>query len=518
MNYPYLRSLVFVLVNATIYFGLYSLTINLYHARYQHSRSQDDVHDSFTGSSKSRGLIDINVDDRGSQPSLSDEEQIEVEKSLQSYLAELQRARQKKSFASEDDVIEINTYWHVFSPNGTEGDINDDLINRQFEVLNGAYAGNISTFSPCFDSFIYDESTLVKTPFRFVLKEIIRYSFESEPWLDFSNERFESRRGNCSDLNIYSGTRGIFRGESTLPWNCEEFLERDGVSINYETMPGGTMENFNQGDNLVQQVGRWLGLYQTSVFGCDGRDYVLDTSPQQFNTNGCPLGKNSCSGAGRDPIHNYMDGSYDCCKYRFTNGQTERMILAAGLYRNLTANVSLPEPSFPICGFPEDGFNYSECKVDDPCMVRNGECDSSSGYNTSECNYDGRDCLCEYPIDGFNYSLCDAEVPCQLGDGVCNLEYFTETCNLDGNDCCAFPDDGFDYSSCTTNRTCSIRDFCCDEDLNTEECNFDSGDCVGNPDPFFYLILLFSALFAFPCFAPCTVPLIACLFDMGVTP
>jgi hypothetical protein len=51
---------------------------------------------------------------------------------------------------------------------------------------------------------------------------------------------------------------------------------------------------------------------------------VADTPPMRTPTGGCPEGKDTCPSAGLDPIHNYMDYSYDSCYTQFTPGQAAR--------------------------------------------------------------------------------------------------------------------------------------------------------------------------------------------------
>jgi Pregnancy-associated plasma protein-A len=213
----------------------------------------------------------------------------------------------------------VNVYFHVVAAGKSpkQGWVTQSQIDEQINVLNltfgGFYGGDDSGFK--FQLAGADWTT-------------------NQAWYDqatFDDEvamKTELKRGGPTDLNIYSTSGGGFLGWSYLPATIqnEKYAVLDGVVVHSGSLPGGYVKNYNLGYTATHEVGHWLGLEHTFEKGCIGAgDYVDDTPAEATPTSGCPAGKDTCTAPGLDPIHNYMDYSYDSCYTQFTPGQSERM-------------------------------------------------------------------------------------------------------------------------------------------------------------------------------------------------
>jgi hypothetical protein len=218
--------------------------------------------------------------------------------------------------ATQGGIIPVT--FHVITGPGGIGAMSNETIAKQIQVLNQGFAG------------VEAPGVAADTKFTFVLVSVQRWS--NNTWfsgLDKPNverqAKRETRFGGVSMLNVWSADIAAF-GFATFPWNYRRSPNLDGVVIDYATVPGGSETNFNLGKTLTHEAGHWMGLWHTFQGGCTPtNDQVADTAAQSSSSTGCPEGRDSCSLPGLDPIHNYMDYSFDPCYNQFTPGQSARM-------------------------------------------------------------------------------------------------------------------------------------------------------------------------------------------------
>ncbi|MCW2783574.1 MAG: metalloprotease [Marmoricola sp.] len=159
-------------------------------------------------------------------------------------------------------------------------------------------------------------------------------------------------RGTARVLNIYlSNARsegGALLGYARFPWLARDYIHLDGITINVETLPGGTAHGYALGDTVIHETGHWLGLFHTFEGGCDGSgDYIADTAPEAEPSFQCQRTRDTCPtplpdgwvtgdpvpAAVPDPVTNFMDYSYDSCMNHFTPDQRTRMVTSWLRYR-----------------------------------------------------------------------------------------------------------------------------------------------------------------------------------------
>ena len=207
----------------------------------------------------------------------------------------------------------IPVYVHVMLDSKGNGDVTQSQIDQQIAVLNATYAGRESTAA-------------AQTGFSFTLAGVDK--FRNSQWhadRQSTTYRAQTRQGGANALNIWL-VDFRYLGIATFPWDYSRNAAVDGIRVHYDSLPGGGIANYNLGETATHEVGHWLGLYHTFQGGCtELNDEVSDTPAQSSATNGCPIGSDTCSLPGLDPIHNYMDYSYDSCYDRFSAGQTDRM-------------------------------------------------------------------------------------------------------------------------------------------------------------------------------------------------
>lgn len=219
-----------------------------------------------------------------------------------------------------DYDVTIPLYVHIIRDDNGDGDVTENQIYHQVNVLRAAYE---------FAGFAFQLESTTRT--------------DNSDWYTAGPDSVAEaamkaalHQGGPNALNLYtnSADEGLL-GWSTFPaWYASD-PAGDGIVVLNESLPGGTAAPYNEGDTATHEVGHWLGLYHTFQGGCRGvGDEVSDTPAEESPAYGCPAGRDTCKrGQGDDPITNFMDYTDDDCMDFFSEGQGARMQLQWTTYR-----------------------------------------------------------------------------------------------------------------------------------------------------------------------------------------
>lgn len=239
----------------------------------------------------------------------------------------------KSRFAAKGETTSIPVIFHVLMKGSSfeDGNLPDTMLQAQVDQLNRAFSGGTGG---------------VVTPFRFHLAGINRvnrpewFTLAPDSQLEF-DVKTALRQGGPETLNIYTAnTEGGILGYATFPILYALLPKVDGIVLNYQILPGGPKEHYNQGLIGAHEAGHWLGLLHTFSGECVNPfgDLVADTPPEEIPEKGqfCPVNRDSCPNVdGVDPIHNHMTYTDDGCRTEFTQGQLELMLFNSAFFRFL---------------------------------------------------------------------------------------------------------------------------------------------------------------------------------------
>lgn len=284
--------------------------------------SQDIAKQASQTNSRVPAIVQSDLVEGCATPAVSPTEVQSIREELEEFNFSEKDLRRKKT---------IKVYFHVINKGKEpmDGNVPDEQIKKQMDVLNEKFEKTNFRFE--YDKTETDRET---NPVWYVMN---RGSQEELAAM----QKWGVKRKDV--LNVYTA-RLTSLGWAVPPKLIPENPYRDGVVIDFATLPGGFADYADRGITLVHEVGHWLGLFHTYENGCDPPgDGIADTPAEGFKApkNACVYGwRNTCLEDDEyDPTHNFMDNSPDSCLAEFGEfrpGQWERMDMMFEKYRSLT--------------------------------------------------------------------------------------------------------------------------------------------------------------------------------------